>query len=62
MARYLVEDPEDDFVTLDYDLVQKAGIIKSIMKNLTNNYILQSMEEEESIHNEIYLVGVSPSP
>ena len=56
MARYLVENNEEDHVLLDFNRTSETIIIKSIFKKLVGSYSLLSKEEEHSIYDRISMV------
>ena len=56
VARYLIENNEEDHVILDSNRTSEIIIIKSIFKKLIGNYVLLSKEEEKIIYDKISAV------
>lgn len=53
MARYLIEDNYEDMVEYNPDLSTSALIVKSILKNKLNSYVILSDEETEELRKRI---------
>jgi len=47
MARYLIEDNNIEIVKFDNTKIGQVNMIKSILKNVLNNYRLYTLDEEE---------------
>jgi transcription antitermination factor NusG len=49
VARYLIEENNEDHVEFDLDRTNKLHIVKSIFKNLVGNYKILDVEEEATL-------------
>ena len=56
LARYLVEDIDDEYFHYDENLTNNVSIIKSIMKKLVGNLPNFSENKKKILANEIYEV------
>lgn len=44
MARYMVEDSNDDYVNLDPNISAKTAVVKSVFRHLVGCYVLLTAE------------------
>lgn len=53
LARYMIEDGNEDFVTLDPENSAKVAVVKSVFRNLVGCYTLMNSETDKQLWDEI---------
>ena len=53
MARYIVEDSDEEFVTYDEELVTKAEVLRSVFRKIVGNYKILDAERDKKVWEDI---------
>ena len=55
LSRYLVEENDLGYIRIDKKRSNDIIVVKSVLRNLLENYKLLTLEEERNLHTKIHL-------